>query len=194
MAEKKTTTKKSTSKKATKQANPKAVDMVSPVTPADETGLELTEKRVEEQIVSDDVVEELENPSTTEITQLPDDAELVFEDSKTVAPKSSAVEAEECEKVVTDDQEAEACQPEVNQEIETPAPQFVEDKEMVNDITNLLNGLDGVRASKIGENGVENEKEEKPVEKHGSTPVNTEEKNYYSEQFSRSWGGIMYDY
>ena len=46
----------------------------------------------------------------------------------------------------------------------------------------------------FSENGVENEKEEKPVEKHGSTPVNTEEKNYYSEQFSRSWGGIMYDY
>ena len=45
MAEKKTTTKKTTApKKASKQAKPKAVDMVTPVTPADETGLELTEK------------------------------------------------------------------------------------------------------------------------------------------------------
>ena len=186
MAEKKTT-KKAAPKKASKQANPKAVDMVSPVTTADETGLELTETRVSEEI------EELENPSTTEITQLPDDAELVFEDRKKIAPKKSVVESEECEKVVTDDQNAEVCQPEVNQEIETPEPIFKEDKEMVNDITNILNGLDGVSARKIGETEEENDIEEKKRTQHKGN-VNTEEKNYYSDQFSRSWGGVMYDY
>ena len=58
MAEKKTTTKKTTApKKASKQAKPKAVDMVSPVTPADETGLELTEKMKMQEVVSDEVIE-----------------------------------------------------------------------------------------------------------------------------------------
>ena len=197
MAEKKTTTKKTTSRKASKQANPNAVDMVTPVTPADETGLELTEERVQEQMVSDDVIEELENPSTDTIKQVPDDAELVFEDMKTVEPKKSVVEADECETVITDEHDAEACNDgERNQELDlNPEPMFKEDKEMVNDITNILNGLDGIVARKIGgeENKEEEEKEEKSAVSHKNT-TNTEEKNYYSDQFSRAWGGVMYDY
>lgn len=224
MAEKKTTTKKAaTTKKASKQANPKAVDMVSPVATADETGLELTETRVNEAIMSDetidaeaemneplekeltkqteaafkDDVEELENPSTDEIKQAPDDAELVFEDIKTIEPTEKAVEAEACNKVNKDDHDAVPCEPAVNQELELQEPKFKEDPAMVNDITNILNGLDGVKASKItGEEDVEEELEkeekEKPVSHKNTT--NTEEKNYYSEQFSRSWGGVMYDY
>lgn len=194
MAEKKTTTKKTTGKKASKQANPNAVDMVTPVTPADETGLELTEERVQEQMVSDDVIEELENPSTDTIMQAPDDAELVFEDIKEIEPTEKAVETEPCEKVVTDDHDVEPCNPEANQELDFQEPTFKEDKEMVNDITNILNGLDGVSARKIGseEDKVE-EKEEKTVSSHKNT-TNTEEKNYYSDQFSRTWGGVMYDY
>ena len=184
MAEKKTT------KKASKQAKPKAVDMVSPVTPADETGLELTEERVMENIVSDD---EIDNPSTDEIKQSPNDAELVFEDIKTIEPKTSVVEAESCEEPeVTDDQNAEACTPEHNQEIETPEPMFKEDPKMVNDITNILNGLDGVTAKKI--TGKEAGKEEKKNSVPHKNTTNTEEKNYYSDQFSRAWGGVMYDY
>jgi len=200
MAEKKTTTKKTASKKASKQANPNAVDMVTPVTPADETGLELTEQRVSEEIVGDDTVEELVNPSTDEITQLPGDAEIVFEDMKTVEPKKSVVDADECETVVTDDHDAEACnEGERNQELDlNPEPMFKEDKEMVNDITNILNGLDGVTARKIGVAAEEEEKaKEKSEEKHsvvGKNTTNTEEKNYYSDQFSRAWGGVMYDY
>lgn len=199
MAEKKTTTKKTTApKKASKQAKPKAVDMVSPVTPADETGLELTEKMKMQEVVSDEVIE-LENPSTDAIKQAPDDAELVFEDIKEIELKETTVESEKCEEPpVTDDHEAEACTPEHNQEVETPEPMFKEDKVMVNDITNILNGLDGVRARKLGAAAEEEEKaKEKSEEKHsvsGKNTANTEEKNYYSEQFSRNWGGVMYDY
>lgn len=199
MAEKKTTTKKTTApKKASKQAKPKAVDMVSPVAPADETGLELTEKMKMQEVVSDEVIE-LENPSTDAIKQAPDDAELVFEDIKEIEPKETTVESEKCEEPpVTDDHDAEACTPEHNQEVETPEPMFKEDKVMVNDITNILNGLDGVRARKLGAAAEEEEKaKEKSEEKHsvaGKNTTNTEEKNYYSEQFSRNWGGVMYDY
>lgn len=174
MAEKKTT-----KKKATKQANPKAVDMVSPVTPADETGLELTETMVQELVVGDDVID-------------PNEPVVDYHEDKNITPKKSVVEEEECEKTVTDDPDAEACQPEKNQEIETPEPLFKEDKVMVNDITNILNGLDGVKASKIGEEP--SEEEEKRAAEKTKHNVNTEEKNYYSEQFSRAWGGVMYDY
>ena len=182
---------KKTAKKASKQAKPKAVDMVTPVTTADETGLELTETMVQEPMV-----EELENPSTDAIMQAPDDAELVFEEKKEVAPKKSVVETEECETVVTDDHDAEACTPEHNQELETPEPMFKEDKVMVNDITNILNGLDGVDAKKIGleDEVFEEEKEEKKPRNTSKNTTNTEEKNYFSEQFSRNWGGVMYDY
>ena len=57
MAEKKTTTKKTVTKKASKQAKPKAVDMVSPVTTADETGLELTEQMKMQAVVDENVRE-----------------------------------------------------------------------------------------------------------------------------------------
>lgn len=188
MAEKKTTKKTTETKKASKQAKPKAVDMVSPVNTADETGLELTETMV---------MEELENPSTDEIKQAPDDAELVFEDIKTIEPTEKAVEAEACNKVNKDDHDAVPCEPAINQELEIPEPMFKEDPTMVNDITNILNGLDGVKASRItGEEEVEEEvaKEDKEKSNSAKNTVNTEEKNYYSEQFSRSWGGVMYDY
>ena len=127
------------------------------------------------------------------------DAELVFEDIKEIEPKETTVESEKCEEPpVTNDHEAEACTPEHNQEVETPEPMFKEDKVMVNDITNILNGLDGVRARKLGAAAEEEEKaKEKSEEKHsvaGKNTTNTEEKNYYSEQFSRNWGGVMYDY
>lgn len=191
MAEKKTTSKKETAtKKASKQTKPKAVDMVSPVDTADEMGLELTEKMVMEPIVSDDANEEIENPSTEEIMQAKDDAELVFEDNKDVMPIENAVEAEKCDKKDVCDQPCEVVE---NQELETPEPLFTSDKEMVNDITNILNGIDGVKASKIGEEDKKEEKEEKSATPHKNT-TNTEEKNYYSDQFSKSWGGVMYDY
>lgn len=189
MAEKKTT------KKASRQAKPKAVDMVTPVNPADETGLELTETMVQEPVVSEQAVEELQNPSTDAITQAADDAELVFEEVAEIEPKGTTVEAEKCEEPpVTDDHDAEVCTPEHNQEIETPEPMFTEDKDMVNDITNILNGIDGVKAKKL--DGVDKKEEEKDDKKPASpkNTTNTEEKNFYSEQFSRSWGGVMYDY
>lgn len=136
--------------------------------------------------------EEIENPSTDAIMQSPNDAELVFNEKAEIAPKESVVESEECEKIITDDQEAEACTPEVNQEIETPEPVFKEDEDMVNDITNLLNGLDGISSWKKSQDSTtpgEGGKDKKDTKR----PVNTEEKNIYSEQFSRSWGGVIYD-
>ena len=207
MAEKKTTTKKTTTKKASKQAKPKAVDMVSPVTPADETGLELTEK-MRMQAVADDnfgVAEietenlSLNNPSFDQGPK--GDEELLdlnepmidFQEDKNIEPKQSVVEEEVCDKKNLDDHEADACMQEQNQELETPEPLFKEDKAMVNDITNILNGLDGVRASKLGKDAEEEVEEEKPAVA-GKNMTNTEEKNYYSEQFSRNWGGVMYDY
>lgn len=199
MAEKKT---KNAPKKATKQAKPKAVDMTTPTTPADETGLELTEKKVNE-VIEDEVKisqneennEVLAEEQAEKVVEAQDDADFDYTDyDKEIKPKESAVETEECEKEITDDHDAEACTPEVNQELETPEPLFKEDKDMVNDITNILNGVDGVRAKKITHEGEDEPKEEKKVEKHGSSTTNTEEKNYYSEQFSRSWGGVMYDY
>ena len=191
MAEKKTEKKAASSKKATKQANPKAVDMVSPVTPADETGLELTEERVSEELVSNDVLEELENPSTEEFTQSPTDAEVVFETSEVVMPTEKAVEAESCEKKDEDD---EPCDVVENQELEIQENPFTGDDEMVNDITNILNGLDGVKANKVGEEEKVEDVIEKKEKQSPKNVTNTEEKNYYSEQFSRSWGGVMYDY
>ena len=196
MAEKKTTKKTTASKKAAKQSKPQAVDMVSPVTPADETGLELTEKMVMQEVVSDDVIE-LENPSTDAIKQAPDDAELVFENKKEIEPKETTVEREKCEEPpVTDDHDAEACSEGArNQELDlNPEPMFKEDKVMVNDITNILNGLDGVRARKLDTDAEEEEKKEEKQAVNGKNTTNTEEKNYYSEQFSRNWGGVMYDY
>lgn len=177
MAEKKTTKKKNTAKRSTEM-----VDSASQVaTP--EVGLE------------EMVREDIENPSTDAITQSPDDAELVFGEKNEIEPKESVVESEKCETNDTDDHDAEACTPEANQEIETPAPMFTSDKEMVNDITNILNGLDGVKAEKIGDEPENaSEPEEKPERTSGKNTTNTEEKNYYSEQFSRNWGGVMYDY
>lgn len=210
MAEKKTTTKKTTTKKASKQAKPKAVDMVSPVTPADETGLELTEK-MKMQAVADDNVQEtviesddlaLNNPSfdlgpkgDEEFIDL-NEPMIDFQEDKHIEPKQSVVEEEVCEKENHDDHEQDACMHEQNQELETPEPLFKEDKDMVNDITNILNGIDGVNASKLGKYAEEElaEKEEKAAPVAGKNTTNTEEKNYYSEQFSRNWGGVMYDY
>ena len=210
MAEKKTTTKKTTTKKASKQAKPKAVDMVSPVTPADETGLELTEK-MKMQAVADDNVQEtviesddlaLNNPSfdlgpkgDEEFVDL-NEPMIDFQEDKHIEPKQSVVEEEVCEKENHDDHEQDACMQEQNQELETPEPLFKEDKAMVNDITNILNGIDGVNASKLGKYAEEElaEKEEKVAPVAGKNTTNTEEKNYYSEQFSRNWGGVMYDY
>jgi hypothetical protein len=210
MAEKKTTTKKTPTKKASKQAKPKAVDMVSPVTPADETGLELTEK-MRMQAVADDnfgVAEietenlSLNNPSFDQGPK--GDEELLdlnepmidFQEDKNIEPKQSVVEEEVCDKENHDDHEQDACMQEQNQELETPEPLFKEDKAMVNDITNILNGIDGVNASKLGKYAEEElaEKEEKAAPVAGKNTTNTEEKNYYSEQFSRNWGGVMYDY
>ena len=199
MAEKKT---KNAPKKATKQAKPKAVDMTTPTTPADETGLELTEKKVNE-VIEDEVKisqneennEVLAEEQEEKVAETQDDADFDYTDyDKEIKPKESAVESEECEKEITDDHDTEACTPEANQELETPEPLFKEDKDMVNDITNILNGVDGVKAKKITHECEDEPKEEKKVEKHGSSTTNTEEKNYYSEQFSRSWGGVMYDY
>lgn len=201
MAEKKT---KNAPKKATKQAKPKAVDMTTPTTPADETGLELTEKKVNE-VIEDEVKisqneennEVLAEEQEGEVVETQDDADFDYTDyEKEIKPKESAVETEECEKEITDNHDAEACNDgERNQELDlNPEPIFKEDKDMVNDITNILNGVDGVKAKKITHEGEDEPKEEKRDEKHGSSTTNTEEKNYYSEQFSRSWGGVMYDY
>lgn len=204
MAEKKTTKKVAAPKKATKQAKPKAVDMTTPTTPADETGLELTEGRGQE-VVEDEVKfsqnaekdDNLADAQEVKDAETQDDADFDYTNyDKEIQPKESVVEAEKCEKGITDDHDAEACdEDERNQELDlNPEPAFKEDKDMVNDITNILNGLDGVRAKKITHDGEDEPKEEKKVEKHGSATTNTEEKNYYSEQFSRSWGGVMYDY
>lgn len=175
MAEKKTKT-----KKASKQANPKAVDMVSPTTPADETGLELTEERVLEPVVGNDAAED-EEPMVD------------YQEDKDIKPKKSVVEEEACDKEEHDDHGQDACMQEQNQELKTPEPLFKGDKEMVNDITNILNGIDGVKASKLASDveEVDEAEEKKP---QGKNATNTEEKNYYSEQFSRNWGGVMYDY
>ena len=181
MAEKKSKTKSDSTKKASKQAKPKAVDMVSPTTPADETGLELTEERVLEPVVGFDGVSE-------------DEPMVDFQEDKNIEPKQSVVEEEVCEKEDHDDHEQDACMQEQNQELETPEPMFKGDKEMVNDITNILNGIDGVKASKLDPD-VEEEIEIEDTRKvSGKNTTNTEEKNYYSEQFSRNWGGVMYDY
>ena len=182
MAEKKNqkAAKKPAEKKNTAKKSTEIVDSASQLVP-DEVGL-VDEPKMEE-------LEELENPSTEEFTQDPDDGELVFDDNKDVTPEEKVVETEECD-VEVDGQSYETVE---NQEIESSA--FESDPEMVNDITNILNGLDGVKANKIGE---EEEHVEEPVEKKektaGKNMSNTEEKNYYSEQFSRSWGGVMYDY
>ena len=165
------TTKKNTAKKSTE-----VVDSASQMFP-DEVGL---------------VMEEQENRSTDEFTQLPDDPEVVFENVSDIEPEDGKfVEGEQCEEEpVTDHQEEEVYKQETNQELDIPEPMFKPDDVMVNDITNILNGLDGVRANRIGE---EPEKEAKKPELKPETKINTEEKNYYSDQFSRSWGGVMYD-
>ena len=168
MAEKKT-------KKASKQAKPKAVDMVSPTTPADETGLELTEERVLESVVDEEPM-------------------VDFQEGRNIEPKQSVVEEEVCDKEEHDDHEQDACMQEQNQELETPEPLFKEDKEMVNDITNILNGIDGVKASKLDQDVEEEDEIEEERKVPAKNATNTEEKNYYSEQFSRNWGGVMYDY
>ena len=168
MAEKKT-------KKASKQAKPKAVDMVSPTTPADETGLELTEERVLESVVDEEPM-------------------VDFQEDRNIEPKQSVVEEEVCDKEEHDDHEQEACMQEQNQELETPEPLFKGDKEMVNDITNILNGIDGVKASKLDPDVEEKDEVEEERKVPAKNTTNTEEKNYYSEQFSRNWGGVMYDY
>ena len=209
MAEKKTTAKKTTTKKASKQAKPKAVDMVSPVTPADETGLELTEKMTMQQVADENVELAASEPEDMTLAnpsfdQGPKgDEEFVdlnepmidFQEDKNIEPKQSVVEEEVCEKENHDDHEQEACSEGArNQELDlNPEPLFKEDKVMVNDITNILNGIEGVRASKLGKDLEEEIEEEKPAVS-GKNITNTEEKNYYSEQFSRNWGGVMYDY
>jgi hypothetical protein len=156
---------KKTKNKAAKQADAKAVDMTTPTTPADETGLELTEEKVNE-VIEDEV----------KISQKEETDEVLAEKH-----------AEEPE---TEEHEEES---ETEEHAEEPEPVFKEDKEMVNDITNILNGLDGVSAKKIGDGDKEETDEEKTAAPHKNT-TNTEEKNYYSEQFSRAWGGVMYDY
>lgn len=171
MAKKETTRKA----KASKQAKPKAVDMVSPVTPADETGLELTEQRIEEATVTPEVPEE------TNITTIEE-------------PVIGDIDIEETPDITPDEEVCTADVP--NQELEpSEEPVFKEDKAMVNDITNILNGIDGVKASKLEE---DEEVDEEVVEETGTVKgknmTNTEKKNYFSEQFSRNWGGVMYDY
>lgn len=230
MAEKKTTKKetgkKDSTKKTTKQTTKKSVDMTTPVTTADETGLELTEKMVQEDIVSDettykDEVIDASNMSTEELESLfktmkdgdevfvgtptnelkGDEADvdldqplIDFQENKEIEVKQSVVEEEVCEKMITDHPEEEVCTTDAgNQEVElTPGQVFSEDKEMANDITNILNGLTGVKASKHIDEKPEKKTEDKSTPPKNTT--NTEEKNYYSEQFSRSWGGVMYDY
>lgn len=204
MAEKKTTKKVAETKKAaapkkknTAKKSTEIVDSASQMIP-DEVGLtnqEVAEPEFEVKAETEDI----QNPSTDAIMQSPDDVELVFEQKKEIEPKESAVEAEKCElPPVTDDHDAEVCTPEQNQEVESPAAMFTEDVDMVNDITNILNGIDGVKAKKLdGEAKKEEEKKEEVEKKAGTSPknmTNTEEKNFYSEQFSRSWGGVMYDY
>ena len=171
MAKKETTRKA----KASKQAKPKAVDMVSPVTPADETGLELTEQRIEEATVTEEVPEE------TNITTLEE-------------PVIGDIDIEETQDITPDEEVCTADVP--NQELEpSEEPAFKEDKAMVNDITNILNGIDGVKAEKLdGDKEVDEEVVEETGTVKGKNMTNTEEKNYFSEQFSRNWGGVMYDY
>lgn len=197
MAEKKTTTKKATTpKKASRQAKPKAVDMVTPVTPADETGLELTEEMVQEVIISDEAVI-VEAPKGDEAFVDPNEPMIDFQEDKEIEQDKKIVEEQACETVVTDHPEEEVCTTDAqNQEIEVAQePLFKEDKKMVNDITNILNGIEGVKASKIGAEVEEEEIGDVKMKGKGQPAnTNTEEKNYYSEQFSRNWGGVMYDY
>lgn len=198
MAAKKTTkaeteVKKTTAKKNIAKKSTEIVDSASQIIP-DEVGL-TNQEVVEPEVEIESESEDIENPSTDAIMQSPEDAELVFEEKKEIEPKKNAVKAEECKIVVTDEQDAEVCSPEPNQEVETPEPIFKEDEEMVNDITSILNGLDGVQAGKIGgEEKLEEKEEKKDATTTGKNTTNTEEKNYYSDQFSRSWGGVMYDY
>lgn len=197
MAKKETTTKKATApKKASKQAKPKAVDMVTPVTPADETGLELTEEMVQEPVITEDVVEVVE-PKGDEALVDPNEPMIDFQEDKEIEQDKKVVEEEACETIVTDHPEEEVCTTDAqNQELEVAQePLFHEDKKMVNDITNILNGIDGVKASKIGEDDEDEEPGDVKMNGKGQPAnTNTEEKNYYSEQFSRNWGGVMYDY
>ena len=197
MAMKETTTKKATAPmKASKQAKPKAVDMVTPVTPADETGLELTEEMVQEPVITEDVVEVVE-PKGDEALVDPNEPMIDFQEDKEIEQDKKVVEEEACETIVTDHPEEEVCTTDAqNQELEVAQePLFHEDKKMVNDITNILNGIDGVKASKIGEDDEDEEPGDVKMNGKGQPAnTNTEEKNYYSEQFSRNWGGVMYDY
>ena len=168
--------------------------MVTPVTPADETGLELTEEMVQEVIVSDEAVI-VEAPKGDEALVDPNEPMIDFQEDKEIEQKESVVEGEKCDKVDLDDHTQDACPPEANQELETEEPLFKEDKKMVNDITNILNGIEGVKASKIGAEVEEEEIGDVKMKGKGQPAnTNTEEKNYYSEQFSRNWGGVMYDY
>jgi hypothetical protein len=180
MAEKKTTPKKD-SKKASRKANPKSVDMMTQQMQGDDTGLELTEKMTMMDTPVGDSVD-LGEPMVD------------FREDMKVETREVADDAAECaEPVDMDDHSQDACMQERNQEIETVEPAFEKDDEMVNDITNILNGLDGVNARRLGDgSSVEEETEPRPAA--GKNMTNTEEKNYYSEQFSKSWGGVVYDY
>ena len=187
MAEKKETKKTAPKRRNTAKKSTEIVDSASQMVP-DEVGLEakvVEEETDKEPLVADaETPENLENECVIDTTEeqpaaIPSPQDPNFNDSGDVMFGDPADYIEEKQA-----------------ENEEPEGKFTEDPEMVNDITNILNGLDGVKANKL--DGEEQPKVEKVEEKNEPVSpknmTNTEEKNYYSEQFSRSWGGVMYDY
>ena len=72
------------------------------------------------------------------------------------------------------------------EEEQVPEP-TEEDKEMVNDITDLINGLSGIHS---GDKPAKTAKAEQVEEK----PKNLTEKDKFGKMFSNTWGGVIYDY
>lgn len=197
MAEKKETKKTAPKRRNTAKKSTEIVDSASQMIP-DEVGLEakVVEDKTDEVLAENpELVEKIEETKekikidqTTGVIEIPQ-----FRPDYTIPSVSEPNLNDSGDVMFGDPADDIEENPAENDE---PEGKFTEDPEMVNDITNILNGLDGVKANKL--DGEEQPKVEKVEEKNEPVSpknmTNTEEKNYYSEQFSRSWGGVMYDY
>lgn len=197
MAEKKETKKTAPKRRNTAKKSTEIVDSASQMVP-DEVGLEakVAEDKTDEVLAEnpelvekiEEIKEKIKIDHTTGVIEIPQ-----FRPDYTIPSVSEPNFNDSGDVMFGDPADYIEENPAENEE---PEGKFTEDPEMVNDITNILNGLDGVKANKL--DGDEQPKVEKAEEKKEQVSpknmTNTEEKNYYSEQFSRSWGGVMYDY
>ena len=135
-----------------------------------------------------EIIEEI--PMTEEIATLaPDgvnDGEVVEENTVELVEEEEPVE-------ILEERPAETPEEEIEEETEEEAIELIdepteEDKEMVEDVVNIINGLSGIRSG--DKKKVISTTEEKETER----PLDTAKKEEQGQTFSNAWGGVIYDY